>query len=152
PVKVTYKRSELDSQSDAVKKEIDPGFVNDQYWLLLPLHAVWDDFATVTDDGKQKLPLGQTSAEKIAVKYPDGGYSPGDTWEFYVGPDKRVEEIGFHRGGTAKPSLVFATFADHKKAGPLLISTDHRGSADGKPLRVWFTDVSVQVTGSKSWM
>jgi hypothetical protein len=152
PVKVTYKRSELDSQSDAVKKDIDPGFVNDQYWLLLPLHAVWDDFATVTDAGKQKLPLGETSAEKVVVKYPDGGYSPGDTWEFYVGPDKRVQEIGFHRGGTAKPGLVFATFAEHKKVGPLLISTDHRGTADGKPLRVSLTDVAVQVAGSKNWI
>ena len=31
PVKVTYKRDELSSQSDAVKNEIDPAFVNDHY-------------------------------------------------------------------------------------------------------------------------
>ena len=29
PVKVTYQRSKLDSQSDVVKKEIDPQFAND---------------------------------------------------------------------------------------------------------------------------
>jgi hypothetical protein len=34
PVKVTYKRDELSSQSDAVKNEIDPAFVNDHYILL----------------------------------------------------------------------------------------------------------------------
>src|SRR5438552_17049809 len=39
PLKVTYQRSQLDSQSDAVKNEIDPAFVNDQYWLLFPLHV-----------------------------------------------------------------------------------------------------------------
>src|SRR5262245_56201276 len=33
-VKVTYQRSQLSSQSDTVKNEIDPAFVNDQYWLL----------------------------------------------------------------------------------------------------------------------
>src|SRR3954464_9402290 len=31
PVKVTYLRSELSSQSTQVKQEIDPGFINDQY-------------------------------------------------------------------------------------------------------------------------
>src|ERR1700735_596680 len=37
PVKVTYQHSQLSSQSDTVKNEIDPGFVNDQYWLLFLL-------------------------------------------------------------------------------------------------------------------
>jgi len=37
-------------------------------------------------------------------------------------------------------------------AGPLLISTDHRGTADGNPLRVFFLDVSVKVTGSENWL
>src|SRR5690242_15123326 len=45
PVKVTYQRSQLDSQSDAVKKEIDPQFANDQYWVLLPFHLLWDGAA-----------------------------------------------------------------------------------------------------------
>ena len=29
----------------------DPAFLNDQYWLLLPLHVAWDG-ADVTDEGK----------------------------------------------------------------------------------------------------
>ena len=48
PVNVTYQRSQLGSQSDAVKKQIDPAFINDQYWLLLPFHVIWDGSATVT--------------------------------------------------------------------------------------------------------
>ena len=55
-MKVAYQRSQLSSQSDAIKNEIDPAFVNDQYWLLLPFHVVWDSSATVTDDGMQKMP------------------------------------------------------------------------------------------------
>ena len=87
------------------------------------------------------------------VKYPsEGGASPGDTWELYVGADKRIEEFIFHRGGAIKPSVVIATWADYKKAGPLLISTDHRGTADGQPLRIFFSDVSVKVTGSENWI
>src|ERR1700704_141310 len=123
PLKVTYQRSQLDSQSDAVKNEIDPAFVNDQYWLLFPLHVAWDSSATVTDEGMHKLPVGEASAERVVVKYPsEGGYAPGDTWELYVGANKRIEEFTYHRGGTKKPSIVTATWADYKKAGPLLIS------------------------------
>jgi hypothetical protein len=154
PVKATYQRSQLSSQSDAVKNEIDPKFVNDQYWLLFPFHVVWDGSATVTDAGMHKLPLGKTSAERVVVKYASeaGGYTPGDTWELYLGADKRVEEFIYHRGGPKKPSVVIATWAGYKKAGPLLISTDHRGTADGNPLRVWFSDVSVKLTGSENWI
>ena len=153
PVKVTYLRSQISSQSDTVKNEIDPGFVNDQYWLLFPLHVIWDGSATVTDEGMQKLPLGEGSAEKIVVKYPSvGGYLPGDTWELYVGADHRVEEFIFHRGGPKKPGLIIATWAEYKKAGPLFISTDRRGTADGGPVHIFFTDVSVKITGSDSWM
>ena len=36
PVKVSYQRSQLSSQSDAIKNEIDPAFSNGQYWTLLP--------------------------------------------------------------------------------------------------------------------
>jgi len=153
PVKVAYQRSQLSSQSDAIKNEIDPAFFNDQYWLLFPLHVAWDRSATVTDEGMHKLPLGNASAERVVVKYPsEGGYAPGDTWELYVGADKRVEEFIYHRGGTKKPSVVIATWADYKKAGPLLFSTDHHGTADGKPLRIFLSDVSVKVTGSENWM
>ncbi len=89
PVKVTYLRSQLSSQPDNVKNEVDPGFNNDNYWLLFPLHAYWDSSATVTDQGMHKLPVGNGSAQLVAVKYPnEGGYTPGDTWELYVGKDK----------------------------------------------------------------
>jgi len=153
PVKVTYTRSELSSQSDAVKNEDDPAFINDNYWLLFPFHAYWDTSATVTDEGMHKLPIGNGSARRVPVKYPsEGGYTPGDTWELYVGKDNRVEQFVYHRGGPKKPSLVTATWTGYKKAGPLLISTEHRGTADGKPLHIFFTDVSVKLTGSDTWM
>jgi len=151
-VKVTYVRSQLNSQPDNVKNEIDPGFVNDQYWLVFPFHVIWDTGANVEDKGKHKLPLGKGSAEQVVVKYPSGGYTPGDTWELYVGSDNRVQEMVFHHGGNAKPSLVIATWAGYKKAGPLLISTEHHGTADGKPLRLTFSDVAVKLTGSDNWV
>lgn len=153
PVKVTYVRSQLDSQPDNVKKEVDPGFINDQYWLVFPFHAVWDTGASVEDKGMQKLPTGKGTARQMVVKYPsDVGYTPGDTWELYVGADNRVQQMVFHHGGSTKPNLVVATWAGYKKAGPLLISTEHHGTADGKPLTLGFSNVAVKLTGSDTWV
>jgi hypothetical protein len=153
PVKATYLRSQLDGAPANVKNEIDPAFVNDQYWLLLPFHFYWDGGATVSDMGMEKLPLGTGSARKVVAKYPSqGGYAPGDTWELYVGPDDRVAEYVYRRGGPKKPSVVMTTWEGYKKAGPLLVSTDHRGTADGKPVRIFFSDVAVKLAGSDTWV
>ena len=154
PVKVSYDSSQLSSQSDQVKNEVEPAFVNDNYWLLFPFHAYWDKSATITNQGTQKLPIGTGSATLVSVKYPAeaGGYTPGDTWDLYVGKDNRVQAMVYHRGGPKKPTLVTATWTGYKKAGPLLVSTEHRGNADGKPLHIWLTNVAVKVTGSDKWV
>lgn len=154
PVKVTYMRSELSSQPDSVKNEVDPGFINDNYTFLFPLKAYWDTSPAVIDAGTFNVPVGSGTAELVAVKYPaeSGGYTPGDTWQLYVGKDYRVEYWVYLRGGAKKPSLLFATWGGYKKAGPLLVSTDRRGFGDGKPIRIFFTDVAVKVTGSDTWM
>src|SRR5262250_41190 len=82
PVTATYVRSELDKQPENVKNDVDPGFVNDNYWLIFPFHAYWDTSADVQDKGTQNLPQGSGSARLVSVKYPsNGGYTPGDTWD-----------------------------------------------------------------------
>jgi hypothetical protein len=152
PVKVTYVRSQLNSQPQKVKDEVDPAFVNDNYWLIFPFHAYWDTGAEIQDKGMQKLPMGGGSARLVSVKYPSqGGYTPGDTWDLYVGKDYRVVQFIYHRGGPKKPSLVIAKWTGYKKAGPLLVSTEHPGTADGAPFHLTFTNVSVKVTGSDKW-
>jgi hypothetical protein len=153
PVKVTYVRSQLSSQSDAVKNEIDPSFVNDNYWILFPFHAYWDISADIQDKGMQPLPQGSGSARLVSVNYSGAsGYTPGDTWNLYVGTDNRIEQLLFVHGGTKKPHQVIASWEGYKKAGPLLISTEHQGTADGGALRLFFTDVAVKLTGSDTWV
>lgn len=163
PVKLTYMRSQVSSQEAIVKDEIDPAFINDQYWLLFPFHLVWDTDAKVEDTGMHKLPLGKGSAKRIVVTYPsEGGYTPGDTWELFIGADNRIQEWVYHHGGSAKPSGMF-TWVEYKKAGPLLVSLDHHGTIfalpgaakplpEGKPLRIFFSDVSVKLAGSDAWV
>ena len=141
----------LFSQPPAAKEEIDPAFINDQYWLLFPLHLSWDHDAKVEDTGAHKLPLGKGSAGRLLVTYPSqGGYTPGDAYELFVGADNHIQEWIYRRGGSAKPTLV-ATWTDYKKAGPLLVAMDHRGTYQGKPARIFFTNVSVKLAGSSTW-
>jgi hypothetical protein len=153
-VKVTYVRSQINSAPANVKDEIDPAFNNDNYWLIFPFHVYWDTSADVQDLGMKKLPLGKASGRLVSVKYPPGagGYTPGDTWDLYLGPSGRVVEFVYHRGGPKKPSNVTTTWAGYKKAGPLLISTEHRGTADGKPARIFFSNVAVKLVGSDAWV
>jgi hypothetical protein len=78
PVKVDYDRSHLSNALANVKDQVEPAFVNDNYWLLFPFHAYWDTGAVVTVKEKQKLPLGKGSATLVSVKYTPavGGYTP----------------------------------------------------------------------------
>jgi hypothetical protein len=153
PVKVTYVRSQLNSQPDNVKKEIDPSFTNDQYRLIFPFHACWDSAATVEDTGIHRLPLGSGSARRVVVKYPsEGGYTPGDTWELYVGPDNRVQELVFHHGGNANPGGIVATWAGTRR--PVLCSSQRTtaGHATAShfdlPLQMWLSNSQAQIPGS----
>jgi len=154
PVKVSYDSSQLSTQPEQIKNEVEPAFVNDNYWLIFPFHAYWDKSATITNQGTKKLPIGAGSATLVSVKYPAeaGGYTPGDTWDLYVGKDYRVVQFVYHRGGPKKPSMVTATWTGYKKAGPLLVSTEHRGNADGAPLHLWITDVAVKLSGTDKWV
>ena len=90
----------------------------------------------------------------MSVKYaPElGGDTPGDTWNLYVGSDGRIVEFVYLRGGSKKPSNVTTTWAGYKKAGPLLVSADHRGTADGMPAHIFFSGVAVKLSGSDTWM
>ena len=152
PVKVTYLRSQAGSQPAVVKDEIDSAFFNDQYWLLFPFHLVWDSSAKVEDTGTHKLSLGKGSARRVVVTYPSEGYSPGDIWELFVGTNNRIREWIYNHGGSPQWIGVWS-WEDYKRAGPLLVSLNHPGKRDGKPVRVFFSDVAVQmVGGANTWV
>ena len=118
------------------------------------MHAYWDISATVTDQRHAKTTdwqrVGQTGFSEVSRG--GGRLHTGDTWDLYVGKDNRVQQFIYHRGGPKPPRLVTASWTGYKKAGPLLFSTEHRGTADGKPLHIFLTGVSVKLTGSDKWI
>lgn len=144
---LSYKRQDIRQLSTELR-EVDSKFINDQYWLLFPFHLVWDRGIHISSSkNEQKLPIGPGKAEKISVKYPQqGGYTPGDIYELFVGDDNRILEWVYRRGGSEEPSRI-STWEDYRMVGPLLISFDHVGPGDR--FRVWFTDVSVKMKNGK---
>ncbi|MGD8366143.1 MAG: hypothetical protein PVG78_00765 [Desulfobacterales bacterium] len=142
-----YQRNEVGESSEL--RAVDARFVNDNYWLLFPLHVYWDINTAVSDTGMAKLPIGPGEARRIVVSYPRGArYSPGDVYELFLDDRFRVQEWIYRKGGAAKPTRV-ATWEDHRRLGPLTVSLTHR-SADGS-FRLWFTDVGVKLKGEKLW-
>ncbi|HJY88098.1 MAG TPA: hypothetical protein VKE24_14790 [Candidatus Acidoferrales bacterium] len=150
PVKLTYLRSELNAQPTQELKEIDASFINDQYWLLFPFHLVWDRAAKVEDTGMHELPRGPGNGRRVVVTYPpNGGYTPGDVYELFVGEDGRIIQWAYHQGGAPKPTLA-ASWEENRHLGPLVVSLNHP-SAKGD-VRVWFTEVAVKLAGSERWI
>lgn len=130
--------------------KIDSMFINDQYWLLFPFHVVWDTVATVQNmDDNAAVPIGEGWAQWVRVSYPpEGGYTPGDVYDLYLGPNHRIIQWVYHKGGTPEPTRM-STWEAYRKFGPIILSLDHVGPPDSN-FRIWFSDVVVTtVDGDK---
>lgn len=140
---ITYHRNIMKNQPSERLKKVDAWFINDQYWLLFPLHLVWDRNTKVQEDnGLHDLPLGKGQAKRITVTYPPaGGYTPGDVYELFIGSNNLLMQWVYRRSGAPEPTRM-STWEDHRNVGPLLISLNHRGPDEN--FRVWFTDVAIQ--------
>jgi hypothetical protein len=147
---VTYTRNTIAGQPSDEIKRVDAWFINDQYWLLFPLHLAWDRDTTIeADTTRHNLPIGKGEANRITVTYPPtGGYTPGDVYELYVGRDDMITQWIYRKGGSPEPTRI-STWEDNRKVGPITISLNHKGPDEN--FRVWFTDVAVQVNGEEGW-
>lgn len=143
---VNYSQDDINENTGDELKNVDHRFINDQYWLLFALHVMWDKDAAVTETAGQPLPIGDGTATRITVQYPEaGGYTPGDAYDIYVGKDGYVTHWVFRQGGQAEPSLA-TTWEDHQRVGPIVVPTRFKSGDDG--FELWFSDVSVKLIGS----
>ena len=148
---VTYYRHEIEKTASSALKKVDAWFINDNYWLLFPFHIVWDTEAKVEDVGRRELPIGSGRAECAVVTYSatDEEYTPGDVYEVYLADDYRLLQWAYRRGGPDKPASI-ATWENHRRMGPLVVSLNHRGADEN--FRVWFTGVGIKMSGADSWV
>jgi hypothetical protein len=145
-----YLREDLGRTAAGISEKVDRWFINDQYWLLFPLHMTWDSGLTLTLDENQPLPIPPGNASRLTVSYPAGiGYTPGDVYELFLDERNRIVQWVYRRGGSTEPTSI-ATWENHAKAGPLIISLEHN-SRDGA-IRLWFSDVAVRLKGEDRWL
>ncbi|MGD1945150.1 MAG: hypothetical protein ACFB0A_02505 [Croceivirga sp.] len=123
---LTYNRRNMDS----VAYKTNAGFINDRYWLLAPFNLIWDqdNFTYELTEGSV-APISEEPMQKLTIVYSsEGGYTPGDAYDFYFDSDHLIKEWVFRKGNQQEPSITttwenYATIAgfnfvkDHKKTG-----------------------------------
>ena len=143
---VVYSHKTISAATSEDLKKIDGWFVNDNYWLLFPIHMAWDHQAKVDDMGQKDLPTGGGKARCLVVSYPpEGGYTPGDVYELFLDDSFRITQWIYRKGGSTVPTNV-ATWDDYRQVGPLLLALNHKWA--NKNVRIWFSNVAAKTTGS----
>lgn len=136
---VTYNWATMDS----VAFKINGGFINDKFWLLAPFQLVWDsDNTTHTHVKSVEAPISKNMMHKLTIVYGnEGGYTPGDAYDFYFGDDYLVQEWVFRKSNQPEPSMI-TTFEEYKELNGLKIATMHK-MAEGN-FKLYFTGVAVK--------
>jgi len=147
---VVYSRNKISAATTGDLKKVDGWFINDNYWLLFPIHMAWDKQAKVDDVGRKDMPTGGGKARCLVVSYPpEGGYTPGDVYELFLDDSFRITQWIYRKGGSTVPTNV-ATWDDYRQVGPLILALNHKWT--NKNVRIWFSEVAVKTAGSADWI
>jgi len=134
---VNYNRSTMDSLSIRA----DRGFINDKYWLLAPFQLIWDEGTTITVQDTATAPISQKLLKKLTIVYSnEGGYTPGDAYDFYYGSDFIIQEWAFRQANAPEPSLI-NTFEDYEDFNGIKIAKQHKNKE--ATFNLYFTDIKV---------
>lgn len=128
---------------DSVSNEINKGFINDKYWLFAPLQLAWDKGSYTVSLEKEVESLGQGQLlDKLTITYGnEGGYTPGDAYDFYIDKDHVVREWVFRRGASDEPSIV-SICEDYITLGGLVMAQKH--SRSGQENYLYLSDIIVK--------
>ncbi|WP_459213043.1 hypothetical protein [Aquimarina rhabdastrellae] len=135
-----YNRNQIDS----LALQADRGFINDRYWLLTPFNLVWDQGTTITTEKVATTPISKKEMHKLTLTYGnEGGYTPGDAYDFYYNDQFIIQEWVFRKGNQPEASLT-TTWENYQDFNGIKISLS-RKTADQK-FHLFFTDVKVITT------
>ncbi|MCM4169635.1 hypothetical protein KCTC52924_02233 [Arenibacter antarcticus] len=136
--RISYNRKNLDSTTTT----INSGFINDKYWLLAPFNLVWDkDNITYDHQIDIHAPISNTPMQRLTIVYgSEGGYTPGDAYDFYFGSDFIIREWVYRRGNQKEASMS-TTWENYVDINGLKIAEMHQNE-DGS-FKLYFTDLKV---------
>ena len=124
---IKYNRNTMDSLS----LKTNAGFINDKFWLLAPFNLIWDkDNFTNNHVKSKKAPLSGKQMQKLTIVYGnEGGYTPGDAYDFYFEDDFLIKEWVFRKSNQDEPSMI-TTWESYKDTLGLKIATEHKNSEE----------------------
>lgn len=128
---------------DSTANKTNAGFINDKFWLLAPYQLFWDaDNVTHTHVKNAEAPLSKEPMQKLTIVYgDDGGYTPGDAYDFYFGDDLIIQEWVYRKSNQPEPSMT-TTFEEYQMVQGLNIATMHK-MGEGN-FKLYFTNVEVK--------
>ena len=135
---ITYHRDQLDS----ISSKTNGGFINDKYWLLAPFNLVWDNGSyTHIHKENEIAPLSKKPMHKLTIVYgSEGGYTPGDAYDFFFEDDYLVKEWVYRKGNQPEASLV-TSWEDYIEKGGLQIAKMHKNN---EGFKLYFTNIAVK--------
>ena len=128
---------------DSAYIQADQGFINDKYWLLAPFNLVWDrDSFSYTHQKESKAPISGENMQQLTIVYKnEGGYTPGDAYDFYFNDDLIIREWAFREANANEAGLI-TTWEDHIETQGIKIAKTHRRDTGNWTL--YFDDISIQ--------
>lgn len=136
---IAYNRKAIDSSL----AKTDAGFINDKFWLLAPYQLVWDaNGYTYEHEATATAPMSNVPMQKLTIVYgSEGGYTPGDAYDFYLGDDFIIKEWAFRKGNQEEPNMVTSWEAYQDFTGLNIATMHQRADEDFK---LFFTGITVE--------
>jgi len=79
--------------------EADKGFINDKYWLMMPIPIGLGFWVHYEEEANIPSPISGTDATKLTIVYNSAdGYTPGDAYDLYLDENNMILEWTFRRG------------------------------------------------------
>ena len=137
---IWYNRNQV---LDSIENRLNAGFTNDKFWLLTPFNLIWDRGnyrATLSENISS--PVENKSYTKLTIVYgQEGGYTPGDAYDFYVDDEYIIREWSFRRGNQTEPNINSAC-KDYIEIGGLLLVQNYARAKKERAL--FFSDLKVE--------
>jgi hypothetical protein len=126
---------------DSLELAADQRFINDKYWLMAPFQLVWDQNLTFSEQKDVKAPLSKESMNVLTAVYPnEGGYTPGDAYDFYYTDDYLIREWVYRESNQADPSII-TTWENNLDLGGMRFALSHKDSTGG--FHLYFSNLSI---------
>ena len=135
---LSYNRNTMDS----IALKTDAGLINDKFWLLAPFNLVWDKGTTFSEKQNVIAPISKDTLNQLTVVYGnEGGYTPGDAYDFFFGKDFIIKEWVFRKGNDSLPSMT-NTWEDYKDFNGIRLATMHKDSIGA--FKLYFTNITLK--------